>query len=96
MEENFNEQQEVEKESKSKKSIISTLLAIASLCIIVVIAIVGGFVLIQSGVFFGIMNIVILGLPIAGGILAYLDSKSLKSYEFILNVATLMVALLVF
>ena len=41
------------------------------------------------------MNLIILGLPIAGGILAYVDKKDLKSLEFLFNVATIMVALIV-
>lgn len=100
MEENFNnnafDEVEEKKEGKSKKGMISMLLPIASLCLIVILAIVAGFTQIYVGVLFGIMNLIILGLPIAGGILAYVDKKDLKSLEFLFNVATIMVALIVF
>ncbi len=100
MEENFNniEENKVQetKEGKSKKCLLSMLLPIASLCLVVVLAIVAGFTPIYVGVLFGIMNLLILGLPIAGGILAYIDKKDLKSTEFLFNIATVMVVLIVF
>ena len=106
MEENFNNvepqevqeeiQEETKKEGHSKMSLISMILPIASLCLIAILAIVAGFTPIYVGVFFGIMNLIILGLPIAGGIVAYIDKKDFKTIEFLLNVATIMVALIVF
>ena len=104
MEENFNNnafdevEQEEKENKKNKKSVMATLsmlFPIASLCLVVILAIVAGFTPIYVGVLFGIMNLIILGLPIAGGILAYVDKKDLKSLEFLFNVATIMVALIV-
>lgn len=104
MEENFNNafdevEQEEKENKKNKKSVMATLsmlFPIASLCLIVILAIIAGFTPIYVGVLFGIMNLVILALPIAGGILAYLDKKDLKSTELLLNIATIMVALICF
>ena len=75
---------------------LAILLGLLSLAIVVVLKIVAGFGALYIGTFFGIMNIVILALPIAGAIVAYVNNRNLISFELLFNLAILVLALLVF
>jgi hypothetical protein len=75
---------------------LSLLLAILSIAIVVILKIVASFGALYLGTLFGIFYIVILVLPIAGAIIAYSNNKNLLSFELLFNLATLVLALLVF
>lgn len=72
------------------------LLGALSIVIMVVLSIVAGFGALYYGVFFGIMNIIMLGLPIAGAILAYIGNKNLASFELLFNLAILATVIIAF
>ncbi len=86
-----------QKRASFDRNSLPTLLGLASILIMVIISLISSFgVAIYGGVFYGIMKIFILGLPIAGGIIAYIDNKNLVSFEVIFNTIVLAIALIAF
>lgn len=72
------------------------LLGILAVLIMVVLSILAGFGVITVGIAYGIIKIVLLGLPIAGGIVAYVNNKNLMSFEVLFNIVILGFAMLAF
>lgn len=72
------------------------LLGILAVLMMVILSILAGFGVIAVGVAYGIVKIVLLGLPIAGGIVAYTYNKNLMSFEVLFNVVILAFAMLAF
>lgn len=86
-----------QKRASFDRNSLPILLGLASVLIMVVISLISSFgVAIYGGVFYGIMKIFILGLPIAGGIIAYIDNRNLVSFEVLFNAAILAVSLIAF
>ena len=87
----------MEQKNHSNFSInLPILLGALSVVIMVILSIVAGFGALYYGVFFGIMNIIMLGLPTAGAVLAYINNKNLTSFELLFNLAVLATVLIAF
>lgn len=86
-----------QKRASFDRNSLPVILGILSVIIMVIISIISSFgVAIYAGVLYGILKIIILGLPIAGGIIAYIDNKNLLSFELLFNVGVLVLALIAF
>ena len=86
-----------QKRASFDRDSLPVLLGILSVIIMVIISIISSFgVAIYAGVLYGILKIIILGLPIAGGIIAYIDNRNLLSFELLFNVGVLVLALIAF
>lgn len=86
-----------QKRASFDRSSLPVLLGLLAVVFMVIVAIIAAFgVNIYSHAFYGIFTLCILGLPIAGAILAYVDNKNLLSFEFLFNAVILCVALIAF
>lgn len=75
---------------------LPVLLGLLAVLMMIVLSILAGFGILFPGVAYGIVKIVLLGLPIAGGIVAYAYNKNLMSFEVLFNVVILAFAMLAF
>jgi len=86
-----------QKRANFDRNSLPVLLGIASVIIMVILSVIMAFgVNIYGGVFYGIMTLFILGLPIAGIIVAYIDNRNILSFELLFNVAILALAIIAF
>jgi len=86
-----------QKRASFDRNSLPILLGILSVIIMVILSIISSFgVAIYAGVLYGILKLIILGLPIAGGIIAYIDNRNLVSFEVLFNVGVLVLALIAF
>ena len=82
------------KKTSFSKDGLSISFAIVAFVLMIILKIILNFG-IGTQIFYGVATILILGLPIAGGILSYIKNKDFRSMDFIANAIALVLALIV-
>ena len=93
--ENEYKPQKQQKEYTVTSSTIFALFGVLALCLLVLVKVLAHFGA-GSLTLYGIMSIVIYALSGTGAVLSYLSDRQVKSFEFLLNIGVLALALLAF